>query len=561
MRIVLFIAAVFLSTSVAACAETRGALPTESSTNAYGDYLSARFAANHHDLTEAAKFYHTSLTHDPDDPQLLIFAFFYSAAAGNVDEAAELANRLVLNTPDDRAGRLTLAVAALKHGQYKAARAQIAKSAKGPFSSFTVALIDGWAAAGAGNAADATADMKTLHEQQGADGLAYFNEALIAEFLGQTDAANAAYHMGLQSIGPTPRVIDAYGRFLERNGRAKDATLLYQKLAGDKAFGPIADAGLARIASGKLPDPLIRSAGEGAAEAMFGIAASLNDENSRDISILYLRLALYLQPKLDLADILLADRFDSLGKYEDAIAVYRGISKDLPYYRLAAIEAAVDEGRLDKPDAAVADLQALSVAYPADVETLTALGDAYRQLKNYPEAAKAYGQAIQASGAPTKKIWPLFYARAFAEQQSNNWDAAQADLQQALKLSPDEPQVLNYLGYSWVDQRRNIKQALAMLEKARALSPQDGYIVDSVGWAYYRLGRYGDAAKTLENAILLVPGDPTINDHLGDAYWKVGRKLDARFQWSHAIAFGATAEEKAKIEKKLQSGLRGDNKS
>ena len=227
MRIVPFIAAFFLSSTVAALAATHdeSSGPTLSAGTEvnYGDYLSARFAADHHELVEAAKFYRASLDQDPDDPQLLTFAFFYAATAGDVEDAGALANRLIHNTPDDRAARLTLAVVAMKHGQYKAARTQIAKSAKGPFSSFTVALLDAWAAAGMGNASDAADDLKILHGQQGADGLAYFNEALIAELLGRPDAADTAYRLGLQAVGPTPRVVDAYGRFLERNGRTKDA--------------------------------------------------------------------------------------------------------------------------------------------------------------------------------------------------------------------------------------------------------------------------------------------------------------------------------------------------
>ena len=146
-------------------------------------------------------------------------------------------------------------------------------------------------------------------------------------------------------------------------------------------------------------------------------------------------------------------------------------------------------------------------------------------------------------------------------EQSNRWPQAEADLKAALKLSPQEPQLLNYLGYSWVDKGENLSEALGMLEKARALRPFDGYIADSVGWAYYRLGRYKDAAKALQSAILLVPGDPTINDHLGDAFWRVGRRLDAQFQWNHAITFGAEASEKAKIEAKLKYGLGSGGKS
>jgi tetratricopeptide (TPR) repeat protein len=441
------------------------------------------------------------------------------------------------------------------------ARVHIAKSAAGPFTSFTVALIDAWAAAGMGDGATAEADLKSLHAQSGADALAYFNEAMLAEFLGQKDKADAFYNMELKVAGLSPRAVDAYGRFLERGGRVQDAQALYAKVAGENVFAPVAHAGLARIALGQTPEPLIVHAEDGAAEAMFGIAASLGDEASRDVSILYLRLALYLQPNLDLAKLLLADRFEALTKYDNAIEVYRGVGRDSPYYRTAAVEIAVDEARLDKLEASITDLRALTAIYPADVESWTALADAYRQAQKYADATKAYGQAIQVTETPTKKDWPLYYARAISEQQSNDWNAAEVDLQQALKLSPDEPQVLNYLGYSWIDQRRNISQAVGMLEKASALAPDDGYIVDSVGWAYYRLGRYGDAAKTLERAIQIVPGDPTINDHLGDAYWKVGRKLDARFQWSHALAFGADDGEKAKIEKKLEVGLTKDDRS
>ena len=563
MRVVFLIAAFCLC---AGCAQPRAAAAQDApdagaQAQGYGDYLSARFAANHHDLVEAAKFYRAGLDLDPTNRQLLTFAFFYTASAGQIDEAAALATRLSADAPDDRAVRLTLAVAALKKGDYREARAQIKESAKGPFTAFTVSLIDAWAAAGAGDGAGATAELQLLHKQAGADALVTFNEAMLAEFLGHNDVADPDYRGELQSAGASPRVVDAYGRFLEHTGRADEAKQFYAKLAEDSTLAPIADAGLARLAKGTIPPPLVVRAEDGAAEALFGIAASLGDDATRDVSILYLRLALYLEPDLDLATILLADRFEGLEKYDDAIAVYRGVGKDSPYYRLAEVQAAIDESRLDQTDKAIADLTALAAVYPGDVETFTALGDAYRQAQKFGDAAKAYDRAIAAAGPPVKKNWPLYYARAIAEQQSNDWNAAEADLKLALQLSPDEPQVLNYLGYSWVDQHRNVKEALGMLEHARALSPQDGYIVDSVGWAYYRLGRYGEAAKALEDAILLVPGDPTINDHLGDAYWKVGRKLDARFQWSHALAFGADGGEKEKIEKKLEIGLHGDSQT
>ena len=530
----------------------------DDSAGAYGDYLSARFAAEHHDLSEAAAFFRSSLDRDPKDPQLLNLAFFYAVSAGQVDQATELAGRVAAVSPADRAARLTLAVAALKRRDYKAVRAQLATSAKEPF---TITLIDAWAKAGMGDGAGAETTLNGLHAQSGADALAYFNEAMLEEFLGRKDKADAFYNLALKAGGSSPRVIDAYGRFLERSGRLKDAQANYAKVPDDGSFAPIAKAGLARIALGQTPDPLIVHAEDGAAEALFGTAASLGDASSQDISILYLRLTLYLQPNLDLAKLLLADRFEALTKYENAIEVLRGIGRDSPYYHIAAVEIAVNQARSDKVDEAIANLNALTAIYPGDGETWTALGDVYRQAKKYADAAKAYDRAIQAVGTPTKKDWPLYYVRATAEQQSNNWTAAEADLKLALKLNPDEPQTLNFLGYSWVDQHRNIGQAVTMLEKASALAPDDGYIIDSVGWAYYRLGRYADAVNTLERAVRIVPGDSTINDHLGDAYWKVGRKLDARFQWNHALAFGPEDADKKKIEKKLQAGLSGGDRS
>ncbi|HVU20394.1 MAG TPA: tetratricopeptide repeat protein [Rhizomicrobium sp.] len=526
---------------------------TSDDASAYGAYLSGRLAADEHNMSDAAKFYRESLEHEPNDTMIQALAFFYTTSAGDIDGAAKLAKQLVVTTADDRASRLVLAVCAMKRGDYKTAREEIAKSAKGTFASLTVALVDAWAAAGMKDAAAADADLKSLRGQNGMDGITGFHQALILDYLGQTAAADAAYTDVLKTDGPSPRLVNAYGRFLERNGRAADARALYSNTASNAALRPIIQDGLERIARGAKPDPLVKRPQDGVAEALFGIAASLTEEQSTDVSVLYLRLAIYLNPGLDLANVLLGDRMETLHKYTDAIEAYRNIDHDSPYYRMAAIQIATDEARLDKTDEAIRDLKALAEAQPKDVEAWTALGDAYRAANKFPEAADAYDHAADALGPPEKKDWPLFFARAIARDRCKDWPGAEADLQLALKLNPDEPQTLNYLGYSWVDQNRNIPEALKMLEKARSLKPYDGFIVDSVGWAFYRLGRFADAAKTLEDAVLLVPGDPTINDHYGDALWKIDRKLDARFQWNHALAFGPEAAEKTKIERKLQT--------
>jgi tetratricopeptide (TPR) repeat protein len=555
-RIAVFaVCAIALSLGACASMNAQASAPADVTGASFGDYLSARLAASQHDLPEAAKLYRATLATDPTNQDLLSHAFLYTAAEGDVSQAATFARRMVKNEPDNRGARLALAVDAMGHGDFAAARREIAQSGKGPFTGLTLSLLDAWAAQGLGDTAAALKDLDQVPSEGGTEALAAYHRALILELAGRAADAEAAYRQAIAAGNTGPRIVDAYGRFLERQDRTGDARAFYTGLSSDAASGPIAAAGLARLKAGIKPAPLVATPAQGAAEALFGIAASLTDDTSADVAILYLRFALYLSPDLELAKIVLADRFEALNKYHDAIAVYRSIDGDSPYGPAAAVQIAVDQMKLDENGKAVDELAALVAKRPDDISAWTSLGDAYRAEEKFTQAADAYDHAVNLLGTIAPKDWPLFYARAVSEQQSHNWTAAEADLQRALKLSPQQPQVLNYLGYSWVDQNRRLPEALAMLEKARALSPFDGYIVDSVGWAYYRLGRYADAARALESAVLLVPADPTINDHLGDALWRVGRKLDARFQWNHALAFGPDPAEKAEIEKKLADGL------
>jgi tetratricopeptide (TPR) repeat protein len=523
--------------------------------NPYGVYLSARLAASEHDIVDAASLYRESLAHDPKNPDLLDRAFLYAAISGNLDEAVSLAHRITAGDTDNRAARLALIVERFKKDDYAGARAEIAKSAKGPFTALTLSLLDAWAEQGLGNTDAAIAELKGLTKEGGTETLVTFQSALVYDMAGKNDLADASYRQAI-GAGVSPRSAEAYGRFLERTGRSAEARERYAKLLPQAGLSPIALQGLARLDKGEIPDRLVATPADGAAEALFGIAASLTDQPSADTAVLcYLQFALALSPKFDLAKIELADRYEALGKFDEAIAVYESVSEESPYKAAAEVQIAVDQNRAGNNAKATAALVALTKEHPNDVSAWTSLGDIYRAKENYPAAADAYDHAVKLLNPVAKDDWPLFFARAVAEEQSGHWDLAEADLETALKLSPEQAQVLNFLGYSWVDRGQHLAEALNMLEKARALSPYDGYIVDSVGWAYYRLGRYDEAAKTLESAVLLVPGDSTINDHLGDAYWRVGRKLDAHFQWSHALAFGPEAGLKPKLQKKLENGL------
>ena len=419
-------------------------------------------------MPEAARYYAQSLKNDPGNASILSLAFFYATTSGRCGRFGQICRP----DRDPDAGRPLGAAGAggdrLQASNYAEARKNLSLSAKGPFQALVVSLFDGWAAAASGDAAGATGRHENVVDAKRRRRPCRVPHRLIADYLGRPET-EADYKKALIANRVSPRVIQAYGVYLERAGRAADARALYEKFLDEGGVAPIAKDGLARIAANRKPDAFVRNAEDGVAEGLFGMAASLNDRQSADVSILYLRMALYLRPDLALADLLLADRFESLGKYEDAVAIYRQIDKSSPYYRMAATQAAVNESRLGKKDAAIADLRALSQAFPDDSENWIALGDAYRDQNNYEAAIEAYDHAEKAIGTPEKRDWPLFYARAMAEDSAKHWDKAEADINIALKLSPDQPELLNYLGYSWVDRNQRIPEALAMLEKARQL--------------------------------------------------------------------------------------------
>jgi Flp pilus assembly protein TadD len=242
-------------------------------------------------------------------------------------------------------------------------------------------------------------------------------------------------------------------------------------------------------------------------------------------------------------------------RWDDAIAAYRKVPSDSPYVWEARIQVANALNKEEKPDEAVALLEAMSEERPDDSTALVSLADLLRGRERYRLAADAYERALERVGSLEERHWPLLYARGIALERSKEWEQAEAAFLDALKLKPDQPLVLNYLGYSWVEQGKNLDKAREMIERAVAQRPNDGYIVDSLGWVLFRMGDYKGAVRQLERAVELKPEDPTINEHLGDAYWRVGRHLEARFQWRHALALGPDKDRTDQIAQKIDNGL------
>jgi Flp pilus assembly protein TadD len=273
------------------------------------------------------------------------------------------------------------------------------------------------------------------------------------------------------------------------------------------------------------------------------------------VALAYAQLALSVDGDKNINLTLLGDIYESMNSYQRSIDAYDAIDKASVLKPNADLEVAVNLQRLDKKDEAKARLRALTESDPKDYDALVTLGNLYRNNEEFAPAADVYNAAIALISQPQRDNWTVYYYRGIALERTKQWDKAELDFRKALQLEPDQPMVLNYLGYSMIDKKINLTEAIAMVRKAVELKPNDGYIVDSLGWAHFRLGEYDEAVKQLERAVELKPADPVIADHLGDAYWRVGRQLEARFQWQHAKDNKPEAEDLARIDKKLKEGL------
>ncbi len=353
--------------------------------------------------------------------------------------------------------------------------------------------------------------------------------------------------------------MQAFASWTSRNGAKDNVVRILKEFDKTLPHHPLIDQAMAQLDRGEKLPQIVDSAQVGAAEVLYGLGAALGRREEElslaNRGLAYLQLALYLDPKHNFAILSLADLYEAMKKPELAIATYRRLPADSALKRNADIQMAIDLNSLEKTAEAEKSLKDLIAVRPNDQEAITALGNIQRERKQFADCADTYGRAIGLVPNPTKTNWTLFYFRGICYERSKQWPKAEADLKRALELYPEQPHVLNYLGYSWVDQGTHLDDGMRMIRRSVEQRPDDGYIVDSLGWAYYRLGNYDEAVRHLERAVELKPVDPTINDHLGDAYWRIGRTLEAKFQWSHAKDLKPEEDDLKKIEAKLKTGL------
>lgn len=520
-----------------------------------GNYLSGRVARGSHDTIAAAEFYSKALAGDPKNEVILEQTFLLETAAAHWDRAIVLAQELVEVEPSHRIAQFLLGIDAFKRGDYAKADEHFAAARQGPIADLTSTLARAWVQEAGGKHNEAFATLDTLSSADWAQYYQRYHRALIADIAGRHQLARKSYIQAFKRNPTTLRVADAYARHaLNSNDRELAAETIKTHM-NKAAPHPLSEALLAQIENGETPGLMAANPTDGLAEAFYGIGDALAGEGGLDMGIVFLQFAIYLKPDFPLAYVALAEAYETAKKYDAEIAAFDNIPESSPLWVNVQIQKAFALNSLEKVDEAKVLLEKIIAQDPKDIRPLDALGNILRAHERYDEALDYYTRAVELVDEPAKQNWALFYSRGVCNERLKNWPAAEADFKQALELNPEESLILNYLGYSWVDQGMNLKQAMDYIRKAVKLKPDDGYYVDSLGWAYYRLGNMPAAVEHLERAVELRPDDPIINDHLGDAYWRVGRTLEAKYQWEQALSLDPEPDVEATLHKKIASGL------
>lgn len=522
---------------------------------AAGAYLAGRTADRMNDLAAAAAYYDQALGADPNNRQLRSAAFQAHLRAGSFKDALALARRINA-VEEDGLAKAVLIVGAMAGDDWSTAIGHTQDMERAGIAAFTLPLMEAWARAGAEDPDGAVKALTQLTENVGFAAIAATHEGMILELSGDLQGARAAYERALAEGEPL-RLAQALGRLYRRMGDLDAARALYRDQDGSDPENLILAAELAELEGDVPAEPLVGNAAEGAAEALYQVGSILEREGALDLALVYGRMALALRPDFPLGQLLMGDILLGMDRPAEAHRTYAGIDPGSAVAWPAGLQEAEALAQMERPEEAAAMLDALAEERPDRSEPLIRLGDLQRSEGEFDASVEAYDAAFERAPDELDEDWTFLYRRGISLERAGQWDRAERDLTHAIAIEPDHAHLLNYLGYSWVDRGEKLAEGEELILKAVELAPDDGYIVDSLGWVYYRTGRLDEAVETLERAVELLPEDPTINDHLGDAYWMVGRRNEARFQWRRALRMAERDEPDLilPIEEKLAEGL------
>ena len=520
-------------------------------------YLAGRIALDDGDLRLAADNFGNALERDPDNTELRRQVLTLRIGTGDFPAALELAQTLLERDPGFGESRLLLAFEAVQNDAFAEAEPMLEGIGERELASLPKPLLDAWLAFGSGDRERGLAMLADSDSSDGLERIERYHSALMLALDGRVaEGADWLRPLVDPDSGNPVRLVVALAALDAQSGDAAGAEQLVRRQLEVSPGDIVLETALGQLESGAAPQLPVDDASSGMADALLSLAGALDAQNASAQALILARLASYLEPANGEVALLIAQINLGQDNAAEAVQVLDALPAQSVYAWEGRLVGAEALAALGQEEDALTRLDAMADERPERIEALVARGDILRRLERYGESERAYDRALQRVPEIQVGHWPLLYARGITRERTDRWPEAEADLLTALELEPDQPLVLNYLGYSWVDQGLNLSEAEAMLKRAVELRPDDGYIVDSLGWAYFRLERYDEAVRYLERAVELRPDDPVINDHLGDAYWQVGRHREARFQWERALTFEPEEDEVAAIEEKLQRGLR-----
>nr|WP_217360744.1 tetratricopeptide repeat protein [Ruegeria arenilitoris] len=545
-------------TALAVFLATAAVVPVHADSGA-GSYLAGRQAIYESDYKAAEEYYSKALIFDPGNTKLKESVLLARVALGDVERALPIAEDMEANGQPNQAARMVVSAKLVSDGKFDELLA------RDPENQGVGPLVDGlmtaWAHLGKGEMTKAMAQFDEVAQQDGLREFALYHKALALASVGDFEGAEAIFAADDSIVARfSRRAALARVEVLSQLNRNDEALQFLENVFAAGSDPSIEFYVDTLSAGGTLPFTHVGSATEGVAEVFFSVGAALNTEAAHDYVLLYARIATYLRPDHIDAILLSAELLEQLSQYDLAAEAYRKVPPDSSDFHAAELGRAEILAQSGKPDAAIEVLENLAARQPNLPSVHVALADLQRRQENYAAAVTSYDRAIELTETGSGGNWFLHYARGICHERLKAWDKAEADFRRALELNPDQPQVLNYLGYSLVERQEKLEEALDMIERAVAIQPDSGYIVDSLGWVLFRLGRYDEAVEHMERAVELMAVDPVVNDHLGDVYWAVGRTREADFQWRRALSFIDPEDtdgeaDPDRIRRKLEVGL------
>ena len=521
-----------------------------------GPYLSAKYAISQSSFNTASKFYEKILNKDPTNLVLLNEALLSAIGQGDFKSAKKISDHYTLMGGESNVSNFVQDTVMIIKGDYNSIIAKINDSKKN--NPLTSRLVKAWALLGNGEMGSAKEEFNNIAQDANYRNQARYHEALAVAMVGDFEEADEILSgRKYGNISLNKRGLQAYAQIMLQVGKKQlTLDLINETLSKSRHQNFVLNNLKDKIKTGlEIEYDLIINPRQGIAEVYLGIVELLKDRVDPIEVLILSRLAEFLWPENSNTSIQVASLLEDLKQYELALISYSSIPQNDPNYLLAELGRAETLSLLKKNHASIEVLKSLAKSHSNYMVVHSSLGDAYRQVDRDNDAILAYGNAIDISNKLGKPRWEIYFYRGMIYERQKNFIKMEQDFQKALKLSPKQPDVLNFLGYSLVEQRKRLPEALSMIMSAAEERPQSGYITDSLGWIYFRLGDYQAAVEPMEKAVKLQPVDPIINDHLGDVYWMVGRIREAKFQWKRALSFSPSKKEAERIRRKLKLGL------